>query len=89
MSKYGVFSGPYFTKFGQNTERYSVFSPNAGKYGQEKTPYMDTFHTVKDIILGFSKEVKFENVFNWRRAYCDVCKKNNETITLKNLFSLI
>ena len=25
---------------------WSVFSPNAGKYGSEKTPYLDTFHTV-------------------------------------------
>ena len=24
----------------------SVFSPNAGKYGPEKTPYLDTFHVV-------------------------------------------
>ena len=37
MSKYGVFSEPYFP---------SVFSPNAGKYGPEKTPYLDTFHAV-------------------------------------------
>ena len=36
MSKYGVFSDPYFP----------VFSPNAGKYGVEKTPYLDTFHAV-------------------------------------------
>ena len=36
VSKYGVFSGPYFL----------VFSPNTGKYGPEKTPYMDTFHAV-------------------------------------------
>ena len=33
-SKYGVISGPYFPGF----------SPNAGKYGPEKTPYLDTFH---------------------------------------------
>ena len=33
-SKYGVFSGPYFPVFGLNT----------GKYGPEKTPYLDTFH---------------------------------------------
>ena len=26
----------------------SVFSPNAGKYGPEKTPYLDTFNTVCD-----------------------------------------
>ena len=36
MSKYGVFSGPY----------NPVFSPNTGKYGPEKTTYLDTFHTV-------------------------------------------
>ena len=36
VSNYGVFSGPYFP----------VFSPNAGKYGPEKTPYLDTFHVV-------------------------------------------
>ena len=36
MSKYGVISGPYFP----------VFSPNAGKYGPEMSPYLDTFHAV-------------------------------------------
>ena len=36
LSKYGVFSSPYFP----------VFSPNTGKYVPEKTPYLDTFHTV-------------------------------------------
>ena len=30
------FSGPYFP----------VFSPNTGKYGPEKTPYVDTFHAM-------------------------------------------
>ena len=38
VSKYGVFSGPYFP----------VFSPNAGKYGPEKSPYLDTFHAVEN-----------------------------------------
>ena len=52
MTKYEVFSGPYFPVFGLNMEIYevnvnSVFSPNAGKYGPEKTPYLDTFHTVR------------------------------------------
>ena len=36
VSKYGVFSGRYL----------SVFSPNAGKYVSEETPYLDTFHAV-------------------------------------------
>ena len=34
------FSGPYFPAFGLNTERYSVFSPSAWKYGPEKTLYL-------------------------------------------------
>ena len=36
VSKYEIVSGPYFP----------VFSQNAGKYGPEKTPYLDTFHAV-------------------------------------------
>ena len=39
------FSGPYFP----------VFSPNTGKYGPEKTPYLDTFHSVEHLfIIGLS-----------------------------------
>ena len=45
MAKYRVISGSYFPAFGLNTER-SVFSPNAGKYEPEITPYLDTFHAV-------------------------------------------
>ena len=26
---------------------FPVFSPNTGKYGPEKTPYLDTFHAVR------------------------------------------
>ena len=29
----------------------SVFSPNAGKYGPEKTPYLDTFQAVQELFL--------------------------------------
>ena len=36
MPKYEVFSGPYFP----------VFSPNRGKYGPEKTPYLDSIHAL-------------------------------------------
>ena len=51
------FSGPYFPAFGLNTRdtKYlSVLSPNAGKYGPEKTTYLDTFHVVmlsNDLII--------------------------------------
>ena len=46
MFKYGVISGRYFLALGLNPERYEVFTPNAGKYGPETTPYLDTFHVV-------------------------------------------
>ena len=36
MSKYGVFSVPYFR----------VFSPTVGKYGPEKTLYLDNLYAV-------------------------------------------
>ena len=40
------YTTPYVPAFGLNTERYSVFSPNKGKYRPEKTTYLDTFHAV-------------------------------------------
>ena len=43
VSKYGVISGPHF----------SVFSPNAGKYEPEITPYLNTFHAVAGRISSF------------------------------------
>ena len=36
VSKYGVFSGPYFT----------VFVLSSGKYGPEKTSYLETIQAV-------------------------------------------
>ena len=49
VSKDGDFSGPYFPAFRLNTERYFVslrIQSECGKYGPEKTPYLDTFHAV-------------------------------------------
>ena len=37
---------PYSLRMRKNTKYFYVFSPNAGKYGPEKTPYLDTFHAV-------------------------------------------
>ena len=49
VSKYGVFSGPYFPHSGwtrNDTEYLSIFSLNAWKYGTEKAPYLHTFYAV-------------------------------------------
>ena len=37
---------PHSDGIRKDTEYLSVFSPNAGKYGPEKSPYLDTFHAV-------------------------------------------
>ena len=41
-------------------ERYSVFSPNAGKYGPEKNLYLDTFHAVCVLVELFLKICVFK-----------------------------
>ena len=43
VSKYGVFSGSSFPVSGLNAE----------KYGPEKTPYLDSFDTVRDVSRSF------------------------------------
>ena len=67
MSKYAVFSGPYFPVFGLNTN--SVFSPNAGKYGPEKTPYLDTFHAVMGTKCGSTYANIFMGIFEENYIY--------------------
>ena len=57
MSRYGVFSGRYFSVLGMNTEIYGVnrrIQSKYRKYGPEKIPYSDTFHS-----LGLTKKQAF------------------------------
>ena len=56
MPKYGVFPGPYFPGL------------NTGKYGHEKTPYLDTFHTVN------VTKIVFVIVRNIVRKYCTLVR---------------
>ena len=52
MSKYGVFSAPYFPVFRPHTEIYRVdlrVQSKYGKIGTRKTPYLDTFYAVNHI----------------------------------------
>ena len=55
MSKYEVIFGLYFPVFALN-------SPNTGKYGQEITPYLDTFHALK--ICRFQEDQDKVNEYN-------------------------
>ena len=69
VSKYGVFSGifPYSCWIRRFTPKISVFSPNAGKYGAEKTLYLHTFHAVS--VLGRVTKFYYLNLSScdWRR----------------------
>ena len=43
---------------------WSVFSPTAGKYGPEKTPYLETFHAVADFLSYCSSQYpESENIY--------------------------
>ena len=42
---WSVFSD-IWTEYGDLRSEISVFNPNAGKYGPEKSPYLDSFHAV-------------------------------------------
>ena len=48
VPKHRVVSGPHFPVF---SPHFPVFSPNIGKYGPEKTPYLDTFQAVQSSSL--------------------------------------
>ena len=50
VSKYGIFSGPHSEWIRKDISYLSVFSPNVGKQGPEKTPYLDTFHAVYSVV---------------------------------------
>ena len=72
MSKYGVISGSYFPVFGLNT----------GKYGPEKTPYLDSFTQWKykgssklnwksKVYLATSQRLSEPRSFHWNSTQND------------------
>ena len=75
MSKDRVFSGLYFPVF-RDTLHLSVFSPNEEKYGQEKTPYLDTFHAVDPISTVGSEVFKSPIWDTWTICNLDSIKTN-------------
>ena len=56
---------PYLDSIRRDKKYISVFSPNAEKYGPEKTPYLDTFHTL------LKKVLKIKNILIFYRSTHD------------------
>ena len=70
-----------------------MFSPNTGKYGPEKTPYLDTFHAV--LLLTFTMfhtlfcvPVDFTNVFVcWKEKGLGNANTNSKWYWLKTFYT--
>ena len=75
------FSGPYFP----------VFSPNTGKYGSEKTPYLDTFHTAaSSTVLSNSEQVTNKPAQKYKvRQKIIFVTKEKVLVNQKNLSKII
>ena len=69
VSKYGVFSGPYFSVF----EIYGVNLPIQFQYGEKRTwntPFLYTFHAVCQIVV----TAKMSHCQNWAPTKLVFCK---------------
>ena len=67
----------------RDTPYLSVFSPNVGKYGPEKTPYLDTFYAVGKrslISLNWNKWMKNLFICRWKKTI-----KNKLTVSKVHL----
>ena len=63
---------PYSVWIRKDTPCLSVFSPHAGKYGPEKTPYLDNFHAVSPFPQDFfwmNLHERFQNG-SFRKIFC-------------------
>ena len=64
----------------------SVFSPNAGKYGPEKTPCLDTFHVVPYIIVKQNNRYVIKFIRNFKNL---ISKVTSMTFTIYNHYILL
>ena len=75
MSKYGVFSGSYIPVFGLNT----------GKYGPEKTLYLDTFHAVDAENSVITNTLYAKNIITTKK----MCKTSLMWLTVEIIFRML
>ena len=67
----------YLVRRYEGTKYLSLFNPNVGKYGPEKTPYLDTLHAMIsvgkvlnffhliDLMLFSNKVISFDTISNF------------------------
>ena len=84
MSKYSIFSGPYFPVFRMNTEIYRVNLRIQSEYGKIRTRknYLNTFHALKVLVGPSIKTIhggeSWINNLEWIHihGYMDTYRKN-------------
>ena len=74
MSKYGVFSGPYFPAFGLNTERYEVSLRIQSERGKLRTRKNSVFGNFTQWML-----LQWVNIFIKNANIGDLTKENKNT----------
>ena len=57
---------PHSERIRRDTKYLSVFSSNAGKYGPEKTPYLDTFQAA--YVVDFHNSVALNSTKGFQEA---------------------
>ena len=75
VSKYGVFSGPHFPAFGQNTERYSISLRIQSEYGKKRTRKNSVFGHFSRSVRNIHKWITVLNDFHFLLIYfqCSSC----------------
>ena len=63
---------------------WSVFSPNAGKYGPENTPYLDTFHAVTVGYVKYTYLICLNLLTFFKQARINVGKYTNKIFLFVN-----
>ena len=74
MSKYGVFSGPYFPAFGLNTERYEVSLRIQSERGKLRTRKNSVFGNFTQWML-----LQWVSIFIKNANIGDLTKENKNT----------
>ena len=86
---------PHSNWMRRDTSYLSVFSPNAGKYGPEKTPYLDTFHAVHInwVLLSFTILISLVKILIisilWIWIKSQIIEIHNALLTMLKLFPQI
>ena len=94
VSKYGVFSGPYFSTFSLNTERYSVSLRIQSECGKIRTRKHSVFGHFSRSVMFYVSDLNYEiQILGLPKSKCythaHVISLVRYTGSVKNVFSML